>query len=94
MPPYSEFFYFRTAAHDGPCVCPTDCSHAGRLSPSGLWPHARHVQVTSTAGGGTLTLEFGILSRLTGDPGAHLCVQLAFPLFGGLDLLTGLRGSV
>ncbi|BFI23517.1 ER degradation enhancer, mannosidase alpha-like 2 [Marchantia polymorpha subsp. ruderalis] len=25
-------------------------------------------QVTSTAGGGTLTLEFGLLSRLTGDP--------------------------
>lgn len=25
-------------------------------------------QITSTAGGGTLTLEFGILSRLTNDP--------------------------
>ncbi|XP_002985136.2 alpha-mannosidase I MNS4 [Selaginella moellendorffii] len=25
-------------------------------------------QVTSTAGGGTLTMEFGVLSRLTGDP--------------------------
>lgn len=27
------------------------------------------VQITSTAGGGTLTLEFGVLSRLTNDPG-------------------------
>ena len=25
-------------------------------------------QITSTAGGGTLTLEFGVLSRLTDDP--------------------------
>lgn len=27
------------------------------------------VQITSTAGGGTLSLEFGVLSRLTNDPG-------------------------
>lgn len=27
--------------------------------------------VTSTAGGGTLALEFGMLSRLTSDPGQH-----------------------
>jgi hypothetical protein len=26
------------------------------------------VQITSTAGGGTLSLEFGVLSRLTNDP--------------------------
>lgn len=34
------------------------------------------LQVTSTAGGGTLTLEFGVLSRLTGDPGEDLTVLL------------------
>jgi len=33
-------------------------------------------QVTSTAGGGTLTLEFGVLSRLTGDPGEDLTVLI------------------
>jgi hypothetical protein len=32
--------------------------------------------VTSTAGGGTLTLEFGVLSRLTGDPGEDLTVLI------------------
>jgi mannosidase alpha-like ER degradation enhancer 2 len=26
-------------------------------------------KITSTAGGGTLSLEFGVLSRLTNDPG-------------------------
>ena len=34
------------------------------------------LQVTSTAGGGTLTLEFGVLSRLTGDPGEDLTVLI------------------
>ena len=32
--------------------------------------------MTSTAGGGTLTLEFGVLSRLTGDPGEDLTVLI------------------
>ena len=32
--------------------------------------------MTSTAGGGTLTLEFGILSRLTKDPGNCLVCMI------------------
>lgn len=32
------------------------------------------LQITSTAGGATLTLEFGILSRLTNDPGTFTVV--------------------
>jgi hypothetical protein len=34
--------------------------------------------VTSTAGGGTLALEFGLLSRLTGDPGQYASRATAF----------------
>jgi len=37
------------------------------------------LQITSTAGGGTLTLEFGILSRLTNNTGKcdiSLCTVL------------------
>ena len=35
-------------------------------------------QITSTAGGGTLTLEFGVLSRLTNDPGQWTSWTLVF----------------
>jgi hypothetical protein len=37
--------------------------------------------VTSTAGGGTLALEFGLLSRLTGDPGQSASRASAFCRF-------------
>ena len=34
--------------------------------------------MTSTAGGGTLALEFGLLSRLTSDPGQNTPCSLKF----------------
>lgn len=45
-----------------------------------------YFQITSTAGGGTLTLEFGVLSRLTNDPGQWSSWALVFHVLTQISL--------
>lgn len=54
------------------------------------------LQITSTAGGGTLTLEFGVLSRLTNNTGQYWQYEsvLRFDLVVSLLIVSALYYSL